>query len=247
MPASVPFPPPIDAAQDALFLDFDGTLAPIAPTPDDVVVAMETQVALSRLQRVLGGRLAVVSGRNLATLMRLLGAPACALAGVHGLERRSAAGKLVRHEESAGMHKARMALAETAAREPRLLIEDKGLGMAIHFRAAPELEPLARRTAAALADAHGLVLQPGKMVFEIRERGGDKGAAVRAFMAEPPFLGARPIFVGDDETDECAFDVAAELGGFGVLVGAPRETAARYRLPDVEAVRIWLEAVEVAA
>jgi trehalose 6-phosphate phosphatase len=85
------------------------------------------------------------------------------------------------------------------------------------------------------------VLQPGKLVVELKTPGADKGAALTAFMAEPPFAGAVPVMVGDDLTDEYGFRAAEALGGFGVLVGPRRETAARFGLADVNAVLDWLE------
>ena len=99
----------------------------------------------------------------------------------------------------------------------------------MHFRATIQL-----------AGKTGLAVQQGKMVVELRPRGADKGDAVRAFMAAPDFAGARPLFVGDDRTDEDAFRVAAELGGAGILVGPDRDTAAKWRLDDVAAVSAWL-------
>ncbi|WP_303703535.1 trehalose-phosphatase, partial [Brevundimonas naejangsanensis] len=105
----------------------------------------------------------------------------------------------------------------------------------------------ATRLATDLAASTGLILQPGSMVLELKTPGADKGTAVRAFMQEPPFLGATPVMVGDDLTDEAAFEAAQALGGFGVLVGAPRLTAARYGLPGVSAVLDWLEALAADA
>jgi trehalose 6-phosphate phosphatase len=120
------------------------------------------------------------------------------------------------------------------------VVEDKTLGLAVHFRNAPEREgevvDICRRVAATT----GLVLQLGSMVAELRTPGADKGASVRAFMAEAPFHGATPVFVGDDLTDEDGFAAAAELGGYGVLVGEGRETSARYRLDSVDAVLKWI-------
>ncbi|MFL6858715.1 MAG: trehalose-phosphatase, partial [Allosphingosinicella sp.] len=109
-------------------------------------------------------------------------------------------------------------------------------------RRAPDLAGEAASLAEALALRHGLRLQAGKMVAELVPPGVDKGAAVRRLMAEPPFAGARPVFVGDDLTDEHGFEAAAALGGGGILVGPPRETAARWRLVGVDAVHAWLEA-----
>ncbi len=243
----LPVPPKIDRRQDSIFLDFDGTLAAIEATPDAVRLTPATLAALERARHALDGRLAIISGRSLAALDGLVAAPALCMAGVHGLERRAATGAVMRMRASEALEAARVRLQALGEREPRLLIEDKGLGVAVHYRQAPDLEGLARREASAIADEHGLMLQTGKMVYEIRDRGADKGAAVQAFMAEPPFTGTRPIFVGDDDTDEIAFRAAADLGGFGILVGQPRATAARYGLADIDAVRAWLETVGAAA
>ena len=102
---------------------------------------------------------------------------------------------------------------------------------------------LARR----LADETGLALQAGNLVVELKTPGSSKGTALTAFMQEPPFAGAVPVMLGDDLTDEDGFRAAEALGGFGVLVGPVRETAARYGLPDVVAVLAWLNTVEESA
>jgi trehalose 6-phosphate phosphatase len=101
--------------------------------------------------------------------------------------------------------------------------------------------------ASALSETHDLHLQPGKMMIEVRTGGGDKGTAIRALMREPDMVGRRPLFMGDDLTDEPGFVAAQELGGAGILVGEPRETAARYRLEGVEATLAWLEAASAEA
>lgn len=243
-PSTLPAPPPIDVTIDALFLDLDGTLTPIRRVPDEVVVEVDMLEALASARRALAGRLAVVSGRSIATLDGLLGCSDYLLAGIHGLERRRLDGMILQTVTTAGLRAAREKLMQLAEREPRLLIEDKGLGIAVHYRSVPELEDFARREASQIAELCGLTYQTGKMVAEVRERGGDKGTALRAFMQEAPFAGARPIFVGDDDTDEVGFAAAAALGGFGVLVGPPRPTAARFALPDVDAVRGWLHTAE---
>lgn len=232
-------PPPLDASATALFLDLDGTLAPIEARPDQVLADPErTRLLRAAVQR-LGGRLAVVSGRSLADLDRILEGAAPAAAAVHGLVRRTAAGAVMTRPPHPGLNTARVMLDRLTDR-PGILIEDKALGLAVHYRRAPEREAevidIARRTAATT----GLVLQLGSMVAELRTPGADKGASVRAFMAEAPFAGAVPVFVGDDLTDEDGFAAAAELGGYGVLVGQERPTKARYRLRDVDAVLRWL-------
>jgi trehalose 6-phosphate phosphatase len=241
-------PEPLIAESAALFLDLDGTLAAIAPRPDDVRPVAPRSALIRALADRLDGRLAVVSGRTLDDIDRILDGAAPAAAGVHGLERRRADGSLVRARPSRDLPSVRAALEALAAAWPGVLVEDKGLGVAIHYRGAPETGPEIVHAASVLAAGSGLHLQLGDHVAELRTAGPDKGEAVRAFMAEPPFAGAQPIFVGDDLTDEDGFAAARELGGFGVLVGRRRPTAAARRLDDVGDVLDWLrEAVEGAA
>lgn len=232
-------PPALDPSATALFLDLDGTLAPIESHPDQVLAdAGRTRLLQAAAQR-LGGRLAVVSGRSLADLDRILEGAIPAAAAIHGLVRRTAAGAVLARPPHPGLNTARVMLDRLSDR-PGIVLEDKTLGLAVHFRKAPEREgeivDICRRVAATT----GLVLQLGSMVAELRTPGADKGASVRAFMTEAPFQGATPVFVGDDLTDEDGFAAAAELGGYGVLVGEARETAACYRLENVDAVLNWI-------
>lgn len=130
---------------------------------------------------------------------------------------------------------------DIAARIPQLIVEDKPLGVALHFRQAPEAEAKCMDLATHLATVHGLHLQLGKMMVEVRAGGGDKGSAIRTLMREPKLAATLPLFMGDDLTDEPGFAAAAALGGAGILVGPHRETAARFRLADVGATLDWLE------
>jgi trehalose 6-phosphate phosphatase len=164
------------------------------------------------------------------------------LAGQHGTERRSAHGTLRRHEptlECLGWAAAELVRLTSA--HGAFLLENKGMTLALHFRRAPELGPLAeremRRIAAALGDE--FELQAGKFVFEIKPSGKDKGTAIAEFMAEAPFTGRIPVFLGDDLTDEYGFDVVNRAGGHAIKVG-PGATRARWRLADAAAVRRWL-------
>ncbi|MGH8682155.1 MAG: trehalose-phosphatase [Burkholderiales bacterium] len=122
-----------------------------------------------------------------------------------------------------------------------MLVEDKELTLAAHYRLAPQAEPKLAALAADLAAESGgaLAVQRGKMVFELRPAGKDKGTAIAEFMDEAPFRGRTPVFVGDDLTDEYGFSVVNGLGGVAVKVG-DGETEARVRVPDVDAVRGWL-------
>jgi trehalose 6-phosphate phosphatase len=236
-------PPPLSRlAPAALFLDFDGTLVELADSPGAIAVPARLPPLLDRLSTRLGGRLAIVSGRALDDLRGHLGDSAVLLSGSHGAEVHYSDGRRVPVAEPPGLARAREEARRFASGDSRLLVEDKPAGVALHYRLAPDkageaaafLESPARRT--------GLVLLRGNMVAELRPEGADKGAALRRLMAEPPFAGARPVFVGDDLTDEDAFAAAAALGGEGVLVGPARPTAARWRLSGVAAVTDWLEA-----
>lgn len=224
----------------ALFLDFDGTLVELADAPDAISVSPDVVPLLARLSERLEGRLALVSGRSIADLERHLECAGLAMSGSHGLELRLRDGSHIPLAARHDLSGARERLERLAAETPGLLIEDKPFGIALHYRQAPDEEARATQVMAELARATGLSLQQGKMVVELRPAGADKGDAVRAFMAEPDFAGARPLFVGDDLTDEDAFAAAAAMGGAGILVGAARDSAARWRLPDVAAVIRWL-------
>jgi len=192
----------------------------------------------------LDGRLAVISGRPLKDIDRVLDRAVAAAAGVHGLERRTAGGVVRSAEPDPCIALAAAVFQGLAEAQPGLLVEDKGLSVALHYRSAPDAANVAEAAAERLAKRMGLHLQRGDCVVELRTPGADKGDAVCAFMAEAPFRGALPIFVGDDLTDEAGFAAAETLGGYGIRVGsAQRPTVARYALEDVEAVLAWLEAL----
>lgn len=239
--------PPARLTGAALFLDLDGVLAPLAPTPDAVVPEPRRTETLQRVTQALGGRVAVVSGRTLAEIDRIVDGAARAASGVHGLERRRADGALTAREPAPSVRAALAAFAAFADARPGVIVEDKGLSAGLHFRQAPDQAEAALAMATALADETGLALQPGAMVLELKTPGADKGTAIAAFMTEAPFAGAMPVMVGDDLTDEAGFRAAEALGGFGVLVGPERPTAARYRLAGVGAVLDWLGDLAAAA
>lgn len=237
----LPPPPSISAAGHALFVDFDGTLVPIADRPDDVVVDEDLLALLAGLAGCFGDRLTIVSGRSIAQLDALIG-PAAAglpLVGSHGMESRRH-GVLSQPPRGAGLDAATRAVRDYAATHPGLIVEEKSLGTALHYRAAPDLEPETRRAAAAIGAAHGLAVQNGKMMVELRGPGRDKGSAVAGLMAQRSWKDCVPVMIGDDLTDEPAFVVAETIGGFSILIGPERETAARCGLPDVAALRDWL-------
>lgn len=234
-------PPPIDPARDALLLDFDGTLVGFADDPQAVAIAAGALASLTRLQHELSGALAIVSGRRIADLDRFLEPLGFAAAGVHGLERRASPGAGIEHLVTAEtLDPVRAALRAGLRDEPRLALEDKGTALVIHYRTAPELADAAKALAArAVAERSGLKIMHGNHIVEIHPAGMDKGLAVAALMQAAPFAGRRAIYVGDDTTDEFAFEALNAHGGITIKVG-PGETAAAFRLPDVAAVHDWL-------
>lgn len=234
-------PPTTLLAGATLFLDLDGTLLDLVDRPDQVVADPALRALLGRLNQRLDGRVAVVSGRSLAQLDAILGdaAPGLALSGSHGSEHRWPGVNAHPHRPPT-LDEAGAAFRALAARHPGTLVEDKSFGVAFHYRTAPEAHPAAQALATELAEALRLKFQPGKAMVELRVPGGDKGAAVRGLMERPAMRSTTPLFIGDDLTDEPGFVAAVDRGGAGILVGTPRETAARYGLADPAAVRAWL-------
>ena len=237
--------PPLSLLRDAgLFLDFDGTLVDLAERPDGVAVDDALHALLQRLAERLDGRVAIVSGRSIVQIDDFLGRSLerIAVVGSHGAEIRRAGGAILRPERPAALETAEAAFTERFGDRPGVVIEVKSLGVAIHYRMAPEVEPEAKALVEAFARHDGLEVQHGKMMAELRMAGHDKGTAIAALLEDGPFLGHTPVFIGDDLTDEPGFVLCAHHGGAGILIGAPRDTAAGFRLEDVGSLRRWLEA-----
>lgn len=239
-PHSLPPPPRGLLDGSSLFLDFDGTLVEIAARHNAVTVEADLRRLIERLREKLDGRIAVVSGRSLENIRNLLAVPTLAMGGSHGLELQWSDGRLWTAPDVKRPDELPSRLETLKERHPALLIEQKPFGVAIHYRLAPEAENECREFAASLARESGWLVQPGKMVVELKSTAANKGSAVDAFMSEPPMIGTRPIFVGDDETDEAGFVAVARRSGAGVLVGAARPTAAAYRLGSVDQTLKWL-------
>ncbi len=224
----------------ALFLDFDGTLVDIAPTPDSIEVPGDLATRLAALAARYEGRVALISGRAISDLERHLGPVNIACAGSHGSDCRAADGQPIGETPDGLPDQVLQAIADFAAAND-VAREDKPHGAALHFRANPSLEDVGVAFATDLAARHDLDIKRGKCVIELVSRGDGKAGAVRAFMQTEAFKGARPIFVGDDVTDEDGIRAAAELGGFGVAVGERPSENAIYGLARPAAVHHWLE------
>lgn len=235
-------PPTTLLIEASLFLDFDGTLVELTSRPDAVKAGADLLSLLVNLQKKLDGRIAVLSGRPVDDVSRLLSPMQLPIGGSHGLERMLPGGGCISPLRPVGMDQIVSGLRQLEVDYPGVYIEEKPAGVAIHYRLAPDAKSACQEGAAQAATEIGMVLQHGKEVVELKPACADKGSALQSFMVEPPFSGTRPIFVGDDLTDEHGFVAVRELGGEGVLVGPERPTAATYRLEDVRAVRGWLGA-----
>jgi trehalose 6-phosphate phosphatase len=235
----------------ALFLDFDGTLVDIAPRPDGIKVAPGLPDLLTRLSVMLGGALAVVSGRPIAFLDERLAPFAGDMAGLHGTERRvNGVMHPCRPEDHPQLREAVARMHEIFDARPGVIIEDKGCSVALHWRLAPGEEAAARDFVAATGERLGsdYRIQYGKAVAELLPAASGKGVVIEQFLQEAPYRGRRPLFVGDDLTDETGFATVNRLGGAAIRVG-DGETVAAHRLPTPEALRDclarWVDAADV--
>lgn len=233
--------PPHLPADAALFLDFDGTLVDIAETPEAIHVPPALIGLLGELHRLLGGALAVVSGRQIDSLDRFLAPLRLPAAGEHGVQRRDAEGRM--QEQRALDLRGVLDIAnELAQAHPGLLVERKHAAIALHYRLVPQLEALCRESLVQAIDGQPqFELMHGKFVFEVKPAGINKGIAIDAFLREAPFAGRVPVFAGDDTTDESGFAVVQPRGGTAIKVGSG-PSLALHRLDSPRAVFEWLVA-----
>lgn len=223
----------------ALFLDFDGTLAPLQDNPDTVALPEHGAKYLLTLSDRLGGALVLISGRgihdlSLRTPLQLW------RAGGHGHD----VCQPGQHPElkTGTAPEALREAVEAATREIEgAWLEEKGRVLAIHYRQIPAAGPgLAKAMKILAQETEGYAFQHGKMVIELKPSGADKGTALTALMRRSPFAARIPVMIGDDATDEDAMTAAMELGGIGIKVGLGK-TCAQYRFTNTDAVWRWLK------
>jgi trehalose 6-phosphate phosphatase len=237
---------PADLSDLALFLDVDGTLIDIAPSPDLVVIPPKLVPLLERLSAKLGGAVALVTGREIGVVDTMFAPLKMPVAGVHGAELRLFDGTMKGTPVHPDLARITEELKDFAAGQDGLLVEPKGRAVAIHYRLNPALgedvEAFVRETVE--SGAAGLEIQPGKMVVEVRPAKIDKGRAIAVFLETEPYIGRTPLVIGDDWTDEPGFRTANARGGRSIRVGRDkRPTEANESLADPEAVRRWLAAM----
>ena len=238
-------PTPIDTATAALFLDVDGTLLEIRDRPEAVSADTGLIELLDTLSSCLDGALSLVSGRSIADIDRIFAPAKFPAAGSHGAELRLHPSDDVDVTTETLPTRILSQLSEFAASHEGLLLERKSGGASLHYRMAPDLEARCRQLVDELMIEIGqeFRLIHGKMVFELAPGGHNKGKAIAAMMNRKPFVGRRPVFVGDDVTDEDGFRTVNALRGVSVRVGEDRDSAAAYSLGSVADVRHWLESI----
>jgi len=237
-------PPPPPALDWCLFLDVDGTLIELTDTPSQTETDAEIKFLLREVAERLGGAVALVSGRRISTLDMLFAPLKLPAAGLHGVERRKADGKIQGASfVDSQLDRARAAMKIFVDAHPGTLLEDKDRTIALHYRMAPQFEQTARESVLGIAKQLGsnYHIQGGKMMFEIKPRGFSKATAIQAFMKESPFNGRRPVFAGDDCTDQDGFGMVEAHGGISIGVG--ERVQGQFYLPDVAAVRTWLQRI----
>lgn len=237
-------PPPALADNDALFLDVDGTLVAFADHPDKVTPDAALLDLLGGLYQRLGGAVALLSGRPLAQLQQMFAPLQLAMAGLHGAQlRRSPDDPIPTADTAQWLHELHGRALQLAHAHPGMLVEHKEQALALHWRNAPAAADVITAFAhAQLPQLPGVRLQPGNHVIEFVTDANDKGSALSCLMAQAPFRGRRPLFIGDDLTDEHGFSAATRLGGAGILVGAREHSHAQFALADIDAVHAWLRA-----
>ena len=235
---------PSPSLEWCLFLDVDGTLIELTDSPLDTHADSGLKALLGDVTERLSGAVALVSGRSIAYLDALFAPLRLPAAGLHGVERRKASG-LIQGASfvDTQLDSARTALTALVTAHPSTLLEDKGRTIAVHFRMAPHAEAAVREVVCASAALLGnnYHIQEGNMMLEIKPRGFSKGSAIKAFMLEPPFSGRKPVFVGDDLTDQEGFKAVEDQGGISIAVGD--RVRGQFHMDNPAAVRHWLEGI----
>jgi trehalose 6-phosphate phosphatase len=243
LPSVPAWPEEFDFSRTALLLDVDGTLLDIAATPHSVVVPRTLSLSLAQLHARTDGAVAFVSGRLISELDRLFAPLKLPAIGGHGAELRLLRDGVTQSNAHGGLSAAlKLQLTMIADLDVGILFEDKGSSAALHYRQAPSRgQTIKTEVAAVLANdpSRRFEMLCGKSVVEIKPLEFNKGAAVRALMAVPPFAGRSPVFIGDDTTDESVFSILPTLGGRGASVGRAMRGADRVFKSPRE-VRHWL-------
>jgi trehalose 6-phosphate phosphatase len=248
--SSLPPPPLADFASVAILLDVDGTLLDIAPKPNEVRVPERLRQNLQCIWQRLGGALAFVSGRSLADIDQIFYPLRLPAVGGHGAEIRTSIDNSTYRQRAAPLDgQLKHLFSQIVQLGPGIIFEDKAYSVALHYRLAPQLGGEVIKSVAHICEQDGcdtVEILPGKSVIEIKPRGFNKGTALRELMTYPPFAGRRPLFIGDDTTDDAAFAVLPDFSGIGFSVGGI-VPGASFNFDGPQDVRHWLEQISNAA
>ena len=238
-------PLPTELNSSALFLDIDVTMIDIAETPSEEIVPPGLPDQLAAISLRMGGALALVSGRSIRSIDELFDPYRFPAAGLHGTE--------IRHERNGEIDRsavdknaldgARRELGGLARKWPGMIVEDKGIAIAVHYRQAPEARPDVDHLVETVLTqlGQGWARQDGKMVVEIHPGASSKGTAIARLMAVAPFKGRRPIAVGDDLTDENMFEFVNMTAGRSIRVGTlAHASVARSSVDSANSIRRWI-------
>ena len=235
---------PSDLREWALFIDIDGTLIDLAPTPTGIEIPADLPSQLLAVSQRSNGAMALVTGRSIEAVDAMFSPYQFVMAGMHGSEIRDVSGRIRRKQiDKSSLDPARSELGKLAGQWPGLIVEDKNLAIAVHYRQASEAESAVRSKMSAIHSMLGedWKLQNGKMVVELHPSGSDKGTAISDFMGHQPFKGKKPLVIGDDLTDEAMFHYANGCGGRSVRVGdSLYVSAAEFKVGSAHDVRRWV-------
>jgi len=243
---AIDHPPVVRARDIALFLDFDGTLVDFADHPSQIKIPDRLIALLQALAAATDGAVAIVTGRPIADIDAFINPVNVPVAGVHGLMRRNAAGATVEAEvDRSELDRVATRLDAFAHTRHGLFVERKSAAVALHYRKAPSLQADCRAAVSNAVDGvPGFAIQFGKSVVEARIAGHDKGTAIKAFMGEQPFCDRRPVFAGDDVTDEDGFRTVNALSDTAITIKiGDGETLANYRIGAISGLHTWLEEI----
>jgi trehalose 6-phosphate phosphatase len=233
-----------DAAECALFIDIDGTLLDMAPSPDQVMVPPGLVQTLSRLTKNFGGAIALITGRRVADADRFFAPLRLVTSGVHGTEARTQAGgniAMLAPPAPAGLLQA---VKEMARLSPGILVEVKGAGIAVHYRHAPKMRATIELELERIAGQwDDFDLRSGRKVLDLIPKCCSKGTGLKSLMRLPAFHNRRPVMIGDDHGDEPAMLEAQRLGGIGLRVAGEHFRRKSADFDSAASVRRWLAAL----